>query len=110
MRLRFFLWASADLGVRRSNVESSFCRSGYIMVSEITQAGSRAAIRFPGSAKAARDIASEEKLQGKLHQPRIACLCDLAKQRSVRSAAVRIEKLSVVENIEELGAEIHALL
>jgi hypothetical protein len=33
------LWASADLGVRRSKVASSFCRSGYIEVSEITQAG-----------------------------------------------------------------------
>jgi hypothetical protein len=37
--------------VRRSNVESSFCRSGYIVVSEITQAGSRAAIRLPGGGK-----------------------------------------------------------
>jgi hypothetical protein len=37
--LRFFLWASADFGVRRSKVASSFCRSGYIEVSEITQAG-----------------------------------------------------------------------
>jgi hypothetical protein len=36
------LWASADLGVRRSKVASSFCRSGYI---EITPGKLRPAFR-----------------------------------------------------------------
>src|SRR5437773_7400744 len=38
MRFKFFLCASADLGVRRTNVSSSFCRSGYIVVLEVAQA------------------------------------------------------------------------
>jgi hypothetical protein len=47
--LRFFLCASADLGVRRSNVEISFCKSGYIGYSGESQAcGLSRAIRMPG--------------------------------------------------------------
>src|SRR5438046_1281373 len=47
MRFKFFLCASADLGVRRTNVSSSFCKAEYIGISENAQAAT-AAIRVPG--------------------------------------------------------------
>src|SRR6201993_2354912 len=113
MRLRFFLCASADLGVRRSKVVSSFCRSGYIVVSEITQAGSRAAIRLPGGGKPPGvcillTLRLKEELQSKLHQPRVASLCDLAKLCSVRAIALRVKELRVIEDIEQFRPEIHS--
>src|SRR5262249_11383553 len=106
MRLRFFLWASADLGVRRSKVESSFCKSGYIVVSESTQAGISRPLDCR-AVKAARD-GSEEKLQCELHQPRIAGLRHLAELRSVRKISVRVKELSVIEEVEEFPPEIHS--
>src|SRR6201993_3276245 len=113
MRLRFFLCASADLGVRRSKVVSSFCRSGYIVVSEITQAGSRAAIRLPGGGKPPGvcillTLRLKEELKSKLHQPRVASLCDLAKLCSVRAIAVRVKELRVIEDIEQFRPEIYS--
>src|SRR5271156_4655870 len=96
MRLRFFLWASADLGVRRSKVASSFCRSGYIELlrensgrldSGRSFSGDRRAIRLPGRLEPPGfaglfllySLHLEVELQSELHQTRIASLQHLAK-------------------------------
>src|ERR1700686_5834579 len=50
----------------------------------------------------------EEKLQSKLYQSRVADLRDLAELSAIRSISVRVEELRVVEDIEELRAEINA--
>src|SRR6266571_7044888 len=112
MRLRFFLWASADLGVRRSKVASSFCRSGYIELLRVTQAADSRAIRLPGGGKPPGvDLSAllEEKLQSQLQQARIADLINLSELWAVREIAVRVEKLCMVKNVEELGSEINTL-
>src|SRR5258708_3779485 len=51
----------------------------------------------------------EEKLQGKLHQARSFCLRNLSELRAVRTISVGVEKLSVIEDVEEFAAEIDAL-
>src|SRR5438132_13364699 len=108
MRFKFFLCASADLGVRRTNVSSSFCNAEYIGVSENAQAAI-AAIRVPGAAKPPWSQL-EEKLHCKLYKPRVANLRNLPKLRPVRNIAVRIEELCMVEDVEELSTEINVVL
>lgn len=50
----------------------------------------------------------EEKLQCKLYKTRVADLRDLAKLPAIRSISIRVEKLRVIEDVEELRAEINA--
>src|SRR5437016_13753042 len=104
MRFKFFLCASADLGVRRTNVSSSFCKAEYIGISENAQAAT-AALEYPGGEAARGQL--EEKLHCKLYKPRVANLRDLPKLRPVRNIAVRIEELRMVEDVEELSPEIN---
>src|SRR5215469_10502344 len=109
MRLRFFLWASADFGVRRSKVEISFCRSGYILV--LRDDSSRlfcAAIRFPGGSTARVSnltLLLEVELQSKLHQTWVARLLNQAK-RGIAEVAVWVDELRFVEQVEDVGAEL----
>src|SRR5579864_1176361 len=108
MRFRFFLCASADFGVRRTNVSNSFCNSGYIEILRIAQA---AAERRPlDCGRNAPNKRSEVKLQRKLYQPRVTNLCDLSELGPIRSISVRVEKLCVVEQVEELSPEIQVLV
>src|SRR5207245_1417123 len=65
-------------------------------------------LECPGGA-AARGFGLEEELKSKLYQPGVACLPDLAELLPVRGISVRVEELRVVEDIEELGAEINPL-
>src|SRR5207302_2139148 len=109
MRFRFFLCASADLGVRRTKVSSSFCRSGYIMVSEESQAADCAAIRFVTGRQGPARIKLELKFYSKLHQSRITHLIDLSELRTIREITVGIEKLRVIEDVEELSSEVNLL-
>src|ERR1700736_3620918 len=115
MRLRFFLCASADLGVRRSNVASSFCRSGYIEVSEDTQAGCCAAIRFPGDAsRPGMDLSTlllplKIKLQSNLHQARISDLLGYAEVGAVGDVAVYVVEMGVIGNVEDIPTELKVL-
>src|ERR1700692_3374148 len=101
MRLRFFLWASADLGVRRSKVASSFCRSGYIELLQGNSSqlryrkvfsGSSGPLDWPGGWSRPSwyflNSTLEEELQRKLHQPRITSLGHLAKLRSVGGVSI----------------------
>src|SRR6266568_3235582 len=104
MRFKFFLCASADFGVRRTNVSSSFCNAEYIRISENAQAAT-AAIRVPGRQRRRGQL--EEKLHCKLYKPRVANLRNLPKLRPVRNIAVRIEELCMVEDVEELSTEIN---
>src|SRR5579885_3842718 len=48
---------------------------------------------------------SEQELQAKLNQPRVACFQDLA-ERGVREIAVRVGELGVIPEIVELGAKL----
>src|ERR1035438_6495702 len=109
MRLRFFLWASADLGVRRSKVASSFCRSGYI---ELLRENSgrlfpvdQRAIRLPGRLEPPGFVGLEVELQCKLHQARIASLQHLAERR-IAEISVRVNELRLVEQVENVGPEL----
>src|SRR6266702_7141253 len=115
MHLRFFLWASADLGVRRSKVASSFCRSGYIEVSGKTQAGAFLAgpLDCPDGGSrpgcAFLTVLLEEEFQCKLHQPRLFGLSNLAELRTVGDDAIRVIELCMVEEIEEFRSEVDML-
>src|ERR1700746_503979 len=105
MRFRFFLCASADLGVRRTNVSSSFCNSGYIEILRIAQA---AAERRPLDCEAnASCKRSEKELQCKLHQARIFNLGYLAELRAIRRIPIRVEELCVIKDVEELRPEVN---
>jgi hypothetical protein len=70
MRFRFFLCDSADLGVRRSNTASSFCSSGYIVISRWLRPAVRP-LDYARAAEAARHFRLEEEFQSKLHQARV---------------------------------------
>src|SRR6266852_4643573 len=65
---------------------------------------------MPGRQSRPGGCRSEEKLQRKLHQPRIAGLCDLAKLRAIRRVAVRVEELRVIKDVEDFRTEIYALV
>src|SRR5579864_8825834 len=98
MRFRFFLCASADLGVRRTNVSSSFCSSGYIEILRIAQA---AAEQRPLDCEAnASCKRSEKELQCKLHQARIARLRNFSERGAVCGVTVRIQELRVIKGVE----------
>src|SRR5579864_5101547 len=114
MRFRFFLCASADLGVRRSKVEISFCRSGYIQVlredsSRPLPCGGPLDCPDGGTARVVATLSLlvklEVELQSKLHQTRIASLQHLAEGR-VAEVPVRVHKLRFVEKVEDVGAEL----
>ena len=47
----------------------------------------------------------KRKLQSKLNIPRLARMLDAAEVRSIADIAVGVEKLRMVKNVEELGAE-----
>src|ERR1041385_6416003 len=109
MRFKFFLCASADFGVRFSNVEISFSSAGYIECLREAQAVFVRPLDWPdGSRRPAAKL--EVKLQSKLHQARRACADDASEIRSVGNVAVRIEKLGMVSNIEYIPAEFDPLI
>src|SRR5208337_1127872 len=66
MRLRFFLCDSADFGVRRSNADSSFCSSGYIVVSRWLRPAVRP-LDYARTATAIRDFGLDTEFYSKLH-------------------------------------------
>src|SRR5579864_9088573 len=107
MRLRFFLCASADLGVRRSKVEISFCRSGYIGVSGELRPDDRpldliwAVLNRPVGVP---NILKRD-LQSKLNLSRFARMRHAAEVGAVAEVAVRIQELRVVEYVEKLRSE-----
>src|ERR1700751_4780822 len=115
MRLRFFLCASADLGVRRSNVASSFCRSGYIEVLREDSGGplpGGGPLVCPGGRSRPgwyTNCTLEKEFQCKLHQPWVLGLGHLAELRTIRTAPVGVEELGMVKDVEELATEIDAL-
>jgi len=47
----------------------------------------------------------EEKLQRKLHQPRILDLGHLAELRAIGAVSVRVIELCVIEEVEQFSAE-----
>src|SRR5260370_30029203 len=51
----------------------------------------------------------EEKLQGKLHQARVASLSDLAELAAIATVSIGIEKLGMVEKVEYLAPKINPL-
>src|SRR5579863_114907 len=124
MRLRFFLWASADLGVRRSKVASSFCRSGYIELLRENSGQLRfrktfpedqRAIRLPGRLEPPGDrtpttvlVLLEVELQSKLQQAWIASLQHLAERR-VAEVAVRVDEFRFIKQVENVSAELEVL-
>src|SRR5208337_4528820 len=71
MRLRFFLCDSADFGVRRSNADSSFCSSGYIVVSKWLRPAVRP-LDYARTAKTARDFGLDTEFYSKLHPAGVA--------------------------------------
>src|SRR5579863_6055922 len=102
MRLRFFLCASADLGVRRSKVARSLSSSGYIRLLRensghgfLNRAGP---LECRAASRLGRDTTIllfhlEVKLQGKLHQTRIFYLGNLAELRAIRAVSIRVVEL-----------------
>src|ERR1700756_3603466 len=111
MRLRFFLCASADLGVRRSNVASSFCRSAYIEVLREDSGGplpGGGPLVCPGGRSRPgwyTNCTLEKEFQCELHQTRIASRQHLPERR-VREVAIRIHEFRLVEKVEDIGAEL----
>src|ERR1700758_4970987 len=114
MRLRFFLCASADLGVRRSKVASSFCRSAYIEVLREDSGGplpGGGPLECPGGRSRPGwyiICALEKEFQCELHQPRIASRQHLPERR-VREVAIRIHEFRLVEEVEDIGSELEVL-
>src|SRR5581483_6669870 len=105
MRLRFFLWASADLGVRRSKLSSSRCRSAYIGFLQVTQAARRP-LDCPGRSPG---LGLKKELQRELYQSRIASAANASEVGAVAAVAIRIGELRVVEKVKEIGAELEVL-
>src|SRR5213593_1645227 len=101
MRFRFFLCASADLGVRRTKVSSSFCRSGYIVVLEDSQAAVRLLDFVLRSAEPPQPML-EVILQCKLYLPRSARSFNAPEIRAVGDIAVRLQELRVIHQVEKL--------
>src|ERR1700681_138201 len=99
MRFRFFLWASADLGVRFSNVEISFCSSGYIENLQGAQADRRPLECT--SSRSRSGLKLEVELQSKLYQSRIAGLLYLA-EGGVAEIPIGIHEHRLVEQIEDI--------
>ena len=66
----------------------------------------------PGSRRAARDLkcSLERELKSKLHLPWVAGVLYLAEIGSVTEVAVRIQELSMVEDVEELSSELEVLV
>src|ERR1700675_139242 len=99
MRLRFFLWDSADLGVRRSKVSSSFCNAGYIWVSRDCSSRLLAAIRMPEQAHLS-GIELEAELQCELNVARVAGVLHSAEVRTITDITIGIQELCVVKDVE----------
>src|SRR5450755_1788115 len=108
MRLRFFLWDSADLGVRRSKVSSSFCSAGYIWVSRDTQAACSRPLECPDR-RARPGIELEAELQSELNVSRVAGVFHDAEIRSVADIAIGIQELGVIKDVEKLSPELDML-
>lgn len=71
------------------------------------------AIRLPGRPEPpgidSSNCTLKKEFQRELHQPRIAGLGNLAELRAVGEITIWIEELRMVEDVEELSAEINAL-
>src|ERR1700674_664562 len=110
MRFRFFLWDAADLGVRRSKVSSSFCNSGYIRVSRNLKPLVRPLECRARGPPGPCHTKLENVLQRELYEPRIARLTNFPIGRAVVATggvATGIQKLGVIEGVEQLRAELH---
>src|ERR1700674_3101435 len=111
MRFRFFLWDAADLGVRRSKVSSSFCNSGYIRVSRNLKPLVRPLECRAQGPPGPCHTKLENVLQRELYEPRISRLTNFPIGRTVVATggvATGIQKLGVIEGVEQLRAELHA--
>src|SRR5947207_1446086 len=105
MRLRFFLWASADLGVRFSNVSISLRNASYTMFESFR--GREELLQKTQQCRSANGqcapaVILEEILQRELDQARIACALHPPEVYAIAAVSVRIGTLRMVEHVEEL--------
>src|SRR5215469_9491677 len=131
MRLRFFLWAAADFGVRRSKIEISLCRSGYIVVlrddsgrrfrgpldlpgnrkppgydTESDRAPKDAlSLRSPHRARRRAVVRLEVQLQCDLHETRVGHFLGSSKIGAVRGVAIDAIEMGVIGDVENVPAE-----
>src|SRR5215469_15175337 len=107
MRLRFFLCASAEPGVRRTKVSSSFCNSEYIFYSSKILKPHHAAIRLNSATASGSWLVVQ--LQCKLHQARISHFVGHTEARTVGRVAVHVVKMCVIRHIKDIPSELEML-